>query len=67
MGRIFLEISPCFASRVWHPTHVWALYLLRLLVVQLRHCLMVDGLSDCSLTIGIVLHKSHMAQSFLEC
>lgn len=41
--------------------------LFRLLVVQLRHYLTIDGPGNCSLTIGIVSHRSHAAQSFSKC
>lgn len=45
-GKTFLRVRACSVSWVRQLAQVWVLDLLRLLVVQLRHCLMVDESSD---------------------
>lgn len=45
-GKTFLRVRACSVSWVRQLAQVWVLDFLRLLVVQLRHCLMVDESSD---------------------
>lgn len=45
-GKTFLEVRAYSTSWVRQPAQVWVLDSLRLLAIQLRHCLMADGSGD---------------------
>lgn len=54
MRKTSLGANACSASFVRRSAQAWALNPLRFFFVQLRHCLTVDGLGDCLLTIYVV-------------